>query len=195
MTPPTAVAFSWGADRYHEAARRLRGQLEDLGHPHRIHVDVDLRAHFARRPGPWKDRKWACRYIPTFLLRELELGGEDLLYLHSDFRVVREIPEAWTGLDVALQERWLWVPSSPLRPLAAPIFVRNCAPAVRFLRTWEALCLNVDDGNYEHDLLWQTFQLLEEKDRSLRLGWFEPHIATLLRDGDAPILGHKGGDQ
>lgn len=192
MSFPTIVAFSWGPDKYHDAARRLRRQCEELDLPHRITVAADLTAHFKRCPGRWMDRKWVCRYIPSFLLAELDGGGEDLLYLHGDFQVHERIPEGvFDGMDIGLQRRWLWKPESKLEVLAAPIFVRQTPAARRFLRLWESYCLNIDDGNFEHMHLYRVWRLMSKTDRTLRLEYFDPPIATLVSDANVPITGHK----
>lgn len=189
---PTIIAFSWG-EAYRDNALRLQKQCAELGYASRIHVDVDMEEHLNRRIGDFPPRVWACRFIPTFIKRELIECRRSVLYLHADFQILSRIPpEAFAGLDVGLQERWDHVPDSPLRTQAAPVFVRDSSAGMRFLRLWEANCLNVDDGKFEHGHQFRTFQLMRELDRTARLGYFEPAIAGLSRrTHTVPITGHR----
>ena len=79
---PTVIAWSWGAEHYHQKARALRERCEELGYPHSIDVDVDLSYHFSLQPGgDWEQRMWVYRYIPHFIGWEAATHG-DVLYLH-----------------------------------------------------------------------------------------------------------------
>lgn len=196
MSFPTVVFFHWG-EAYRVPALRLADQCEAFGYAYRM-VSPNLEDHFARCPGEWKPRRWACRYVPTFLLRELRrpkpsLDAEplNLLYLHADFQIRKLIPDVFAGLDVGLQDRWAWKPKTSRLPMyAAPIFVRNNDRARRFLTVWEALCLNVDDGNFEHGHLNRAYEIMR-RDRSLRIGYFPEHIASVSATANCAIRGHK----
>jgi len=191
---PKIVGFAWGPEKYSDAADRLRAQCRVQSLRHQIVKRPDLTEHFSRMPGEFGDRRWVCRWIPTFLKSAMEWvdEGDAILYLHVDFQVTRSFsPGLFDELDVGLQERWSWVPDAPLRCLAAPIYVRRCDASRRFLDVFEALCLGIDDGNFEHDLLWRTFKLFRKKDRALRVDFFPGRLAGLHRECGAPIIGHK----
>lgn len=196
VTMPTIVAFSWqgGAEHFHESAEKLKSRCEALGLPHRVTVRADLTEHFAARPGDdWMGKRWCYRYIPTFVLAELDRGPEDVLYVHADYRIRRRPPvEAFEGLDVGLQRRWAWRPETSTLPgLAAPIFARNNPRTRRFLRAWRSVCAELDDGSSEHRHLLNMFDLFRRKDRTCRLGWFPINVASQAADADCAIVGHK----
>lgn len=197
-TLPKVVAFATGPTKFRKAAEELDRDCHVLGLRRSIETDPDIEAHLAAKPDWWDYRKWVCRYIPTFLRRKLgEVPpGDSILYLHVDFRIRGELPrEAFEGLNVGLQERWSWVPDATLRCLAAPIYLERGGPAFRFLGVWESMCRNLYDGNFEHDLLWRTFQLFREKDDTCNADWFRRRVAGLRHDADAPVTGHKGKNE
>lgn len=189
---PTIIAFSFGEEPYHTFAGRLQAQCLHYGYPHSIDIDADLADYTDYMVEGLHPRHQIYRVIPSFILSKLnELGS--VLYLHCDFRIQQEIPtKAWDGLDIGLQKRWKYaVERSNFPMLAAPIYARNNENARRFLRLYESLCLNVDTDRGEHVFLRFLWKYLE-RDRSLRKGYFDPHIATLQKDAEnVPILGHK----
>lgn len=190
---PTVIAWSWGVEKYHQAAKRLKADCERLGYRHAISIRTDLTEHLARQvSADMEARKWIYRYIPGFIYKSLQRAGTHVLYLHADHRIRGPIPpEAWVGLDIGLESAWSKDPPAPQRILAAPIFVRNNDRARRFLRLWNAHCMDVDDGRSEHNLLHDLWVYLGRWDRTLRLGTFDPAIMSLKRDGETPIHGHK----
>lgn len=193
MTFPTVVAFAVG-DTYCSAALRLLDDLSSFGHRASAVIGPNsaLSAHMERIPADTSARRWTCRFTPSFILSQLDELGTDVLYLHADFRVRRPIPDVFAGLDIGLQRRWFWRPeTSKLPVLAAPIYARDNERSRRFLRVWEALCLNVDDGNFEHAHLVRTWELARDLDRTCRVGLFPENIGSVAADADCAIVGHK----
>lgn len=193
MTMPTIVAWSWGHEKYHKAARRLRGQCGDFGYQHAIRVGADLTDHMSRQIGDdWLQRRWVYRYTPKFIREMVDLIETDILYLHCDLRIQAPVPAgAWDGLDVGLESAWSLDPPKPGSVLAAPIFVRNNSRSRRFLDFWLAHCETIDDGRGEHCHLHHAWRMMRDRDRSLTIGTFHLPIATIRSVGDTPILGHK----
>lgn len=195
MTLPTVVAFSWGPDHFHESAMKMQARCKQLGIPHRIRVRADLDDHWLACPDldNWAKKRWCYRYIPTLILEELDAGEEDVLYLHADYRIRRTFPaEAFEDLDVGLQRRWAWrVKRAAMPALAAPVYARNNERSRRFLRHWRSRCMELDDGGGEHGPLWETWQLFQRWDRSLRLDYFHVNVASQAANVDCPIVGHK----
>jgi len=191
---PTIISFSWGKKKYHDAAARLRKQCEKYGYPHSI-VRPDLRKHMKRQFNPeWREKYWVTRAIPGFILDEMELLDTDVLLLHCDLEIQKPIPpEAWEGLDIGLEEQWCTTPPRPGSVLGFPVFVRNNERARRFVRLWNALCMNVDDGGCEHDYLRWTYRKMKKDDRTLKIDVFTPRIASVQADATTPIRGDKVG--
>lgn len=199
MSPvPRIIAFSSGAEKYHRTARRLKKQCEEFGYPHDIEVNLDLSEHLLAKLPKIPFKFWIFRYIPTFIKSKLYEYGKDVLYLHGDFEIKKEIPEeAFEGsFDVGMQRRWKYaVERSRFTMLAAPLLFRANDQALRFLNLWEAHCLNVHEPDKtEHAYLLYLWKYLSERDQSLDIQFFNPHIASLQHDADASILGHKGGE-
>lgn len=190
---PTIIAFSWGQEQYHRPARRLQEKCDEFNYPHSIDIDVDIDDYMKKCPPKMPGKFWVFRRIPSFILSKLDELDSNVLYLHGDFRIKKEIPEkAFEDLDIGVQKRRKYkVETSRFTMLAAPIFVRNNEASRRFLRVWEAHCQNVHEPNKtEHAYLlylWRYFK----RDKTIRKEFFDPNIASLQFDADAPILGHK----
>lgn len=188
---PTVVAWAWGDRKYHDAAERLRGQCEAAGYDHWIVRDPpEFAEHQARRvSADMRDRIWVYRFIPTFILLALARTEADLLYLHADQEIVREVPFVFDGLDIGLESAWC--NDRPNSVIAAPVFVRNNDRARRFVRLWQAHGWYMDDDRAEHHHLIDVWRYMERYDRTLRIGTFDPPIASIKFDTPTPIRGHK----
>lgn len=198
MSFPTVVSWSWGAERYHAAARRLIKRCEELGYPHDVEVGADLSQHlarFERMRGPhWTQRQWVYRFIPGFLLSKRREHAGPLLYLHADMTFRRPVPEERfrADADVMLESGWSQDPPRPHdRVLAGPIYLAPTRGASRFLRLWSAFCAELDDGRGEHEQLIRTWQLMRDRDRSLTVETWNPPLASIRASDDVAIVGDK----
>lgn len=83
MTMPIFISFYAGSRYYHDAADRLRADLDRLGIPHDIEKVV-----------PPAERDWAgiCRMKPAFISRKLEEHRASVFWLDVDSRVLKRPP-------------------------------------------------------------------------------------------------------
>jgi hypothetical protein len=169
MDYPLFVAFYYDANPkypvYAEGAKRLAAQCKVLGIPLRV-TPVDLTQYMkeypARNPRTVTLRRAVYRYIPIFVMQQLQLHQGPLLYLHCDSHILRRPPADAFKSDMAVGYSHRVVVEAGCGVFASPLFLnpskRTCAD---FMELWRMKCQRIDSDKSEHFFLGLTVKDFE----------------------------------